>query len=221
MPPPVQAPIRRAASSNSWRKVAMPATGAPDRPTRTRSIPSGSKSLALRTISRSHRFTRFRSTELPTLLETVSPQARPADGRGRPERDEVPGLGLLAPALDPQIVPAGAEPILGLSPRGPTALPLRPLRRRYGHAVAALVPPSLQDGVALPGAVALAEAVGAVPADFLGLVRALHGGSSLRGRAASDQSHRPRRCQGQRNPGMVALPRDAPWRAGAAIASFR
>src|SRR6266496_930085 len=68
---------RVGAASRARRAPSSPARGALERATTTRSM-GGSRAAEARNASRTHRFTRFRTTALPTRVDTVTPR------RGRP-----------------------------------------------------------------------------------------------------------------------------------------
>ena len=158
----------------SASKLASRALG---RATTTRCIPPGHRSRRLRSSSRSRRRTAFRTTAVPTLLDTVSPS-----------RDVPSGLGATRPTRGPAVI---------LLPRSWTSRNAWRLRRRtsLGNArdnptslfgrgddqpLASLEPPTAEHLLPGAGAVALAESVGAVPLQLRWLVGALRQGKLQR-----------------------------------------
>jgi len=98
---------RASAARSSASKLASLALG---RATTTRCIPPGHRSRRLRNSSRSRRRTAFRTTAVPTLLDTVSPS-----------RDFPSGLGATKPTNGPAVT---------FFPRSWTSRKSRRLRRR-------------------------------------------------------------------------------------------
>ncbi len=98
---------RASAARSSAAKLASLALG---RATTTRCIPPGHRSRRLRNSSRSRRRTAFRTTAVPTLLDTV-----------RPSRDAPSGLGATRPTSGPAVT---------FFPRSWTSRKSRRLRRR-------------------------------------------------------------------------------------------
>ena len=101
------AEIRASAARSSASKLASLALG---RATTTRCIPPGHRSRRLRNSSRSRRRTAFRTTAVPTLLDTVSPSL-----------DFPSGLGAARPTNGPAVT---------FFPRSWTSRKSRRLRRR-------------------------------------------------------------------------------------------
>lgn len=110
---------RESAARSSAAKLASLALG---RATTTRCIPPGHRSRRLRNSSRSRRRTAFRTTAVPTLLDTVSPS-----------RDAPSGLGATRPTSGPAVT---------FFPRSWTSRKSRRLRRRASLGNAAVNPTS-------------------------------------------------------------------------------
>ncbi len=108
---------RESAARSSAAKLASLALG---RATTTRCIPPGHRSRRLRNSSRSRRRTAFRTTAVPTLLDTVSPS-----------RDAPSGLGATRPTSGPAVT---------FFPRSWTSRKSRRLRRRASLGNAAVKP---------------------------------------------------------------------------------
>jgi len=168
---------RRSASKLASRALGLATT--------TRCIPPGHRSRRLRSSSRNRRRTAFRTTAVPTLLDTVSPS-----------RDCPSGLGATRPTRGPAVI---------LFPRSWTSRNAWRLRRRTSLGSASDNPTSLlccgddqplaplgtaaaEDILPGAGAVALAESMGAVPLQLGRLIGALRHG----------KLQRPSTCGGRR-----------------------
>jgi hypothetical protein len=147
------------------------------RATTTRCIPPGHRSRRFRSSSRSRRRTAFRTTAVPTLLETVSPS-----------RDTPSGLGATSPTSGPAVIflPRSwtsrnawrlrRRTLLGNAWDNPTSL----LGRGNDQPLAPLGPAPTEHRLPGAGAVALAESVGAVPLQLGRLIGALRQGKLQR-----------------------------------------
>ena len=125
---------KASAAPSSVAKLASLALG---RATTTRCIPPGHRSRRLRNSSRSRRRTAFRTTAVPTLLDTVSPSRDASVRARRHQTHQRSGGYLLPPFLDFQEVAAFEEADLPGKRRAQpyflaadTASRLRPLARR-------------------------------------------------------------------------------------------
>src|SRR5690606_6867592 len=169
---------RLAISSTSRWRGPKPASAAPGRAMITRSRSAGRVAFSFRTISRSHRLTRFLSTAFPTFVETVRPTLLrfSFDGSATPIRWGVVTF------LPRPCTRRKSRLLRSLSSLG-NDLPSEPpairrallLRSGNGKPPPPLRPPPLQDGPARLGRVPLAKSVCPVPANLLRLVGALHG----------------------------------------------